>query len=181
MSTPIDLDAIAARWKRADELDAPGPVIESWRDVPALVAEAKALRERARQAEALAKIHREERDACAAEAGRLTRELDVERAETKRARGERDLMMGRLDALRAEVEEAEAEKCDMLRDLERLRVQRDALRADAAVVIRCDALLGVLIVRAIHRLADSEGPQLRGALLSARIEAPLSRRKDGAT
>lgn len=35
----VDLDAIDARWKRADDLDAPGPVIESWRDVPALVRE----------------------------------------------------------------------------------------------------------------------------------------------
>ncbi len=92
-----------------------------------------------------------------------------------------DALTRELRAAQDQVKESEAEKCDMLRDLERLRVQRDALRADAAVVIRCDALLGVLIVRAIHRLADSEGPQLRGALLSARIEAPLSRRKDGAT
>lgn len=37
MTDPLDIDAIDARWKRADALDAPGPVIESWRDVPALV------------------------------------------------------------------------------------------------------------------------------------------------
>ena len=47
------------------------------RDLRAAVAEHDALRERARQAEALAKIHREERDACANEAVRLTREHDA--------------------------------------------------------------------------------------------------------
>jgi hypothetical protein len=41
---PLDLDAVTARWELADRLDAPGPIIESWGDVPAVVAEAKALR-----------------------------------------------------------------------------------------------------------------------------------------
>lgn len=40
----------------------------------------------------------------------------------------------------------------------------------SAVVIRCDALLAVLIVRVLHRLAASESPMLRAALLSARVE-----------